>query len=241
LFVLLFLMGLLALIVSGSSADGKLYALLYRSSFFKIGNVWVLGNRVFSKEEILKIADIHSLVASGNLWSFPRKQVGQKLMSFGRFKRVSVCLLPPQRVLILVQERKPIALVNAGAVYGMDEKGKIFPLGKREKGLALPLLTGIPVSAVLSCLNLSLVSRCQEIFRAAEEQELLVDISEINIADQKNIVMYMTNAVYIKLGDQNFVKKFYYLKRVWGESLSQQKKVKSIDLRWEGQVVVQQG
>ena len=228
--VLIFLAGALTLVVSGMTEEGRLYPLLHGGGFFKVRDIVVVGSEAFSKPEVLRLAGAGT---GGNLWAFPSGDVAAKLRACSRFKNVFVLKVPPQWVLVLVRERTPLALLSAGAVCGVDATGAVFPLGRKERGAALPLITGWQAGANLSRAVTLLV---RDVLDSAPG--LAREISEINVADPKNPVIYGNNGMRIVLGDGDYERKMRSLRAVWARVLQQGKKVKSVDLRWEGQVVV---
>jgi cell division protein FtsQ len=56
----------------------------------------------------------------------------------------------PGALLINVEEHRPAALVQAGAIYVLDDEGRLFKKAAPEDGLDVPILTGLSREAWLS-------------------------------------------------------------------------------------------
>src|SRR3989337_488157 len=62
----------------------------------------------------------------GTLWSVPAKEVAGRLSRHPWVRSVSVRKSFPDRLVVRVEERKPVAMVNLDALHYLDEEGRPF-------------------------------------------------------------------------------------------------------------------
>ncbi len=233
--ILVLAMAMVGLLVTFTNQEGTGHRWISRIGFFKVRSVVFLGCQGLSSQELLKAGQVPGL--SGSLWDFPAKQVQANLNDFARLKKASVWRVPPQWVVILIKEREPLALIQADGIEAFDAEGRIFPLSGNERGVVLPLVTGITLSGTApQVVDKACVNKCREIFKAAGG--FLDEISEVNLSDAKNAVLYTNSGINVTLGEGNLENKFEHLREIWAKFPSLGKKVERVDLRWNGQAAV---
>jgi len=99
----------------------------------------VTGNRALGREEIVKAA---GLQPGANLLDIHASRVRDVLRKLPAVERVTVRRSLPGRLSVRVVERAPVALVNVGRVYQVDDDGVLFDLG-RGAITSLPVVTGL--------------------------------------------------------------------------------------------------
>ena len=148
----------------------------------------------------------------------------------------------PNRLRVLIEERKPMAFVRlSSGVSLIDREGVLLPLPAGEKFL-FPVLSGITeaqpleerkrrvgiLAAVLQDLDREMPPRSGE-------------VSEIDLTDPNDAAVTVTasgSAVMVHLGDSHFLERYkLFLENVeaWREQYGS---VRSVDLRFEKQVIV---
>ena len=127
-YIILYALIIVAAVVAGSVV------------FFKANRFEVTGNRRYTEEELLEVS---GLEAGENLFRIPRREIARKMEeSLPYLKRVNIRLLPPERVVIEVEETAPAgALISGSTIWYVDARGKLLEQVKENEGY--PDITGL--------------------------------------------------------------------------------------------------
>jgi cell division protein FtsQ len=131
----------IAVVVIGASSYGalRLASWMKSSPMFTVSSITVEGTSRIDKSEVLRLSDIKTGMRIMGI----RPGVAERAIAKNPWvKKAGVTRHFPSTVVIRVQERTPIALVNAGNVYYADDEGKLLPLFKGTYS-DLPLVTGV--------------------------------------------------------------------------------------------------
>ena len=79
---------------------------------------------------------------SGNIWSLSKEEIGKRLRDHPFVREVSVRKAFPDRLIVRVTERKPVAMVNLDSLYYVDEQGLVFKRLTAYDSKEYPILTG---------------------------------------------------------------------------------------------------
>ena len=145
--------------------------------------------------------------------------------------------------MILVEERKPVAILSLDYLYYIDDSGKIFKLLEGNDRLDLPVITGLkpedlqqdpePAKQKLRE-TVGLLQALQ--FR---QNLKLEDISEVHVDQQRGYsLITCRGGVPIKLGFQNFSSKLDRLEKVFKGLKSRLLALAYIDLNVDDRVIV---
>jgi cell division protein FtsQ len=209
---------------------------------FRILKIEVDGNDLVSEKEILKLSKIRK---NHRIWDVDVEAAEKRIASNPFVGRVSVFRRHPDAVQILIEEKKPVALLKSdGKFYTLDRQltllpaipGKCYTLpilscsigGKPEYGKKIQ---SKPVQEGMTFL-LSML---------ADRPELYPQISEINPDARDGLVLYTTKGgVPVKIGSDGYDWKIRYIEAVLAEMETNPSLIKAayIDLRFEGQVFV---
>lgn len=215
---------------------------LAESETFCIRRIEVSGNELLSEKEILQLS---GLVPRGSIWQMTLREVEEKIECNTFVDKVFVERCLPDVLRIRVVEKHPVALISIqGKIYCVDREGLVMPLslGKRYD---LPLLSGgfrgdVGVGgraggrAVHLGLNFLL-----SILK--DRPELYCQISEVVVREQEGLVLYTSRAgVPVWIGNAGYGWKVRYLEAILDELVrrGELSRIRYIDLRFEGQVVV---
>jgi cell division protein FtsQ len=153
-------------------------------------------------------------------------------------KDASVARIWPNRVLVTVDERKPVAFVMlGGSRYGLiDEDGVILP--PAQDRFALPVLAGVRASNSLSERR----DRVHRMLRVTSELgDLGREISEIDVSDRDNIKAsqpYHGRVLTLLLGDHNFNVRYRNFVNHYAEIQRRLPGAATLDLRLEDRITV---
>jgi cell division septal protein FtsQ len=128
----------------------------------------------------------------------------------------------PNKLLIQIEERKPIVIIQLEELYYIDTKGEIFsPVGDRD-GYNYPYLTGLtrqmlekdPVETK------RLIAKALELLRITEHEKVppLEEISEIHMERILGIRCFTKKeGVEVRMGWENYREKLKGLSLIWSD------------------------
>jgi cell division protein FtsQ len=159
-----------------------IYVHLLGDPYFRVREVEVEGGRKIPKETLLSLTAVEGMP---NLFSVKLKEVVKRLESHPWIEQVRVRKVFPNKILIQIEEKKPMAIIQLEELYYIDTKGEIFSLVGDRDGYNYPYLTGLtrrvlekdPVEAK------RLITKALEILRIVGQEKLppLEEISEIHM------------------------------------------------------------
>ncbi len=197
----------------------SVYVHLLGDPYFRVREVEVVGGRKISKETLLSLTVVEGMP---NLFSVKLKEVVKRLESHPWIKQVRVRKVFPNKILVQIEERKPMAIIQLEELYYIDTGGEIFsPVGERDE-YNYPYLTGLtrrvlekdPVEAK------RLISKALELLRVASQEKLppLEELSEIHMEKPFGIHCFTkTEGVEVKMGWEDFGEKLKRLSLIWSD------------------------
>ncbi|MCK4840150.1 MAG: FtsQ-type POTRA domain-containing protein, partial [Desulfobulbaceae bacterium] len=209
-------MVLVVAIVSLTSSLGLfLYHALGQSSFFQIVDIEIKGCQRLSKEELLELSgvDVHS-----NLVEISSGQVQGLLEGHSWIERAAITRKWPDRLIISVKERKPVAIVNLDdGLHYVDRAAKIFAAVDPKADFDYPVITGLAGDEHLLAAETSgLVDALLLIKYACRPNPNLPaqNISEIRISDNDLVLFLVDRPFPIRLGRSDMWGKYKRLVKV---------------------------
>ena len=181
------------------------------SGFFAVNNIVIEGNTRVEDEEIINIAQIEKGM---NIFAVNSNALEQFIPILPRVKSAVLKRKLPCTVIITIEEREPVALINVGkATLEIDAEGRILDRYLTIKDSSLPLVTGIDTT------DQGLIPGCfitgEQIETALEILSSLPenadDIGEINVADTQFIKIYTISGTEIRIGDSRDFDEKYLL------------------------------
>jgi cell division protein FtsQ len=151
-------------------------------------------------------------------------------------KDVTVTRLWPNRVMVQVVERKPVAFIAlAGSRYGLiDEDGVILPPATDR--FHLPVLRGLQARIPLAERR-ERVQRMLRLLRAlGDHAEKIAEVDVIDREDIKLTQPYEGRLVTLHLGDQNFAVRYQNFLNHYTEIREKMPGANSLDLRLEDRI-----
>lgn len=161
-------------------------------------------------------------------------------------KDVAVHRDPPDRILIQVEERVPIAVVAAGKMFYVDADGMLMPVIRSENTFDLPVITGaadVQACEVGKQLVHPAIREALSLVLAAQQLDdaLYRRISEIHIEPSGSLCMYTADTgVPVLVGRGDITTKLEKFEAFWKSVVSMRgaQALTSVDLRFADQVVV---
>ncbi len=153
-------------------------------------------------------------------------------------KDATVMRLWPNRVLVRVAERKPVAFVTlSGSRYGLiDEDGVILPPATDR--FHLPVLKGVTARDSLADRR-DRVQRMLRLLRALGSNAEKIAEVDVNDRDDLRVTQpYDSRMVTLLLGDQNFAVRYQNFLNHYSEIREKMPNASSLDLRLEDRITV---
>ena len=180
-------------------AVNRLSYLFFKTSYFEIKEIEIIGNNYFSDEYIIKTT---GLAPAMNIFSIDRNDITNKLLKEARIKTVGIEFEGMYKIKLQITERQPKVYVKTGlAFYEVSEDSVIINTeGMGEKDL--PIITGIDIKD--SSLGDSLIKN-DNYFLARKwidslDEDIIYNISEVNFSSIQNpyIILYTGEKIYPK-------------------------------------------
>ena len=132
------LVALTAMLLPVAAVTG--YRYVTRAPSFGVSQVQVTGNARNTAERVLEIGGVSR---GPNLLSLDLRQIEERLVADPWIVRAHVDRQLPDRLIVSVHEREPVALLALGALYLVDAKGVIFKRVESGEHFDYPILTGL--------------------------------------------------------------------------------------------------
>jgi len=228
--------GVLVAVLSGPLTT--VGASMLKTSRFAIQRVEVAGQSRLSADEVVKAS---GLAPGQSLWTLDARRAVAGVEALPLVRRAEVVRAFPNRVTLFVEERQPFTLVNAGALYWVDEQG--VPLGPETRAVSVdaPVISGVSAADVAAGRMPSErvatgVALLRTLMRA--QSSLLGEISEVDVSRPEGPVLFMLDGVEVRIGSEDWDGRLGRLGGVLAQLRASGQTVTSIDLRFRDQVVL---
>ena len=224
------------------------YIFLCHSPRFNLTRIDIQGNHKVSEREILQKAKME---LGTNIFRMDLDGTEEHIKEDKRIKGVRVKRKFPNQILIEVEEKKPALWINLPeGLYGLSPDQEIIPLEEEDFDLDLLVVSGLASLPVFGKKKESVKSYTPWPNRKAkfafnfyttlleEDVSFMESISEINLGDETNLILYLVpGGTQVNLGKDGLKKKLRRLRAI----LRYEEKpeyLACIDLRFKDQVVL---
>jgi cell division protein FtsQ len=144
------------------------------------------------------------------------------------------------RVTIILEEREPYALVNAGGLHWVDADGYLVAAAARPGAIGLPILTGIGAPAAGTVPPSDGLRAGLAVLHVLQRTSarLATRVSEVDLSRAHGPVLYLVDGIEVRLGTDGWGDRLARLDGVLGDLDARGERVASIDLRFRDQVVL---
>jgi hypothetical protein len=218
-----------------------IYVHLLGDPYFRVREVEVEGGRKITKETLLSLTAVEGMP---NLFSVNLKEVVSQLESHPWIDQVRVRKVFPNKILIQIEEKKPMAIIQLEELYYIDFKGEIFSPVRNRDEYNYPYLTGLTRQGLEKDPEESkgLIMKALELLRMIDQEKVppLEEISEIHM-ERIFGIQFFTKAggVEVKMGWENFGEKLRRLFLIWSDLRKRGFSAVSIDCSDLKRIVVQ--
>jgi len=171
-----------------------------------------------------------------SIFSVPLAERRRRLLAIDWVEDVSVSRIWPDRLLVRIRERKPVAFVLfRSGVLLIDAHGVLLDPPAQAQ-FAFPVLSGVREDETEDQRR----ERVRALLRLQEDMGYMAkDVSEVNAADPDNVrivVQVENRALELIMGDGNFARRYQDFLEHYAEIGRRSPNVKTFDLRLEGQI-----
>jgi len=231
--VLLLLVGVLIL-----SIYLGLQHFLLRVPIFKIKEVSVLN----AQGNILKNPeDIFHLDSEYNLFNFDMKKIVRDILArHPELAEVSIRKQFPDKVLIMVKARKPVAIIaSSPEAFLVDQESFILPF-KAVHG-QLPKIIGIGARQMqlFTKSNSLRLARVLDLLKELQKAKVYPEykVLKVDVREYSNIVFQLENNIEVKMGQSGFKRKALLLAKILAQLKETDTVPKYIDMRFDNPAV----
>lgn len=207
---------------------------------FGITTVEVRGASRVAHEAIIAASTIRPGM---NLWRLDTGRAALGVAALPEIRRAEIVRELPGRVTILVEERRPFTLVHAERLHWMDEEGRVLGEAREAVVPPVPVISGL-TEAELETLSTvpgpkarAAIAVIRALLRSGSA--LAQEISEIDMSHGEGPVLYTLDGVEVRLGGEEWEDRLARLEGVLAQVTT--KNVRTVDLRFRDQVVLQGG
>jgi cell division protein FtsQ len=201
-------------------------------------NIDISGVHNASRAEIVRVCDD----IGRNIFSVPLDERRMQLEKIPWVESATVMRLLPGRLAVSIRERTPVAFVQIGAkIHLIDPGGVVLgPPANRQAKYSFPVIHGITETEPLST-RAAVMQIYNRLLSELGRGNYTAQLSEVDLSDPEDVKATINDAggtVLIHLGSSDFLDRYKLFAAHIGEWRQQFQKVQSVDLRYEGQIVV---
>ncbi len=220
-------------------SKSKATALLQDMAGLKLSRVLVQGNHYLTEEQVIQRA---ALPLGENMFKLNLEEAAQKVRELDWVARVYLERRLPQTILISIVERKPVALLDSGALYGMDRGGRVFSPSDVLLKEDLPLISGMKVEA-----DSMGTTRMAEAVKPAldfldfirqRDPVLAQDVSELGLGEPDSLKVTFIDGITAVFNPQVTERELRRMALVLSDLSQRRKKAGTMDFRYRDMVLV---
>lgn len=230
---------LVAAVPAGLVATG---GWLLSSPRFAVKHVEVRGAQQLTAERILEAARIPP---GRSMFLLDPRAVIRGVEGLPEVERADVIRDLPDRVTVVVEERRPFTLVHAGRLHWIDERGHV--LGREPQAVTppAPVISGLSEAELLS-VKAAPSGKARDAIRLIRAllrsgSALAGEISEIDVSSADGPVLYTVGGIEVRLGAEDWDERLARLEGVLAQKTAREGGLRMVDLRFRDQVVLQGG
>ena len=231
------------LLVAGSTgvAFASAYSWLTRSTHFTVRTVDMNRCANVSLEEVWAIVRGDG---SGILWSVPAKEVARRLSGHPWVRSVSVRKSFPDRLVVRIRERTPVAMVNLDVLHYLDEEGRPFKRLTAYDPKNLAIVTGFSREELLrkDPVTVRDLRKTLDLLRGVEAGALRQNVSEIHFDAQDGYTVVTRDAgLQLKVGTMDVKEATRRIEAAMPRIAGMPRASGIADLKTEGRVFMRPG
>lgn len=232
-----------AILFSFSSAAYATYHYGMSSWRFRLDssdNIEISGIHNVSRGQVI---DVFAWEISRNIFFVPLDERERQLEQIPWVESATVMRLLPNRLAIRIQERTPVAFARIGSkIHLIDANGVILGMpASRQSKYSFPVIEGITDTEPLSSRAAAMRIYSRLVYDLDfDGAHYARDLSEVDLSDPEDVKVTAAaiGSVMVHLGSSNFLDRYKLYVNHIAEWRQQFQNLQSVDLRYEGQIVV---
>ncbi len=214
--------------------------LLLASDLFRVEQVTVQGNSRLKENQVVALSDIQIGI---NTFNLDLGLIGRKIEENPWVESAHVQRIFPRQLLIKIEERQPVAIINLGYLYYLDSRGEIFKVLGAADNLDYPIVTGFDYKKAQQH-NPEYARQLRQIvgLLADLSQRRLFGIdqvSEVHFTARGGLSLFtLDGGVKVKLGYTDFSRKLDRLERIYAQLQPKLQMLDYVDLNVDEKVIV---
>ena len=190
------------------------YSVIMSAPYFEIREISVRGVKELTEKDVLALAGIQP---HANILSVNTDAVARRIGVNPWIKDIYVGRELPDRLVLDVRERTPVALVNQdGIFYLMDVSGFVFKKLSKGDEVDLAIVTGVNIQDKAQSPLLGDALRLLETLSASGQHAFLGMVSEVHVDEVFGLSILTDKGLHLKLGRENYDGKLRQLHVVSG-------------------------
>ena len=217
----------------------KTTALLQDVAGLRLAKVTVEGNHYLTDEEV---AGALALPLGENMFKLDLKGATDRVKGMDWVERVFVERRLPSSLLISVRERKPVALLDNGSLYGVDQEGRVLSPSAALLSEDLPLISGVPLRADAMGTTAMAESLKPALdffdFMKRHDGVLAADVSEVDLTDRESLKVTFIDGIQASFDPPVTETELRRMAVVLSDLDQKQKRAGTMDFRYRDMVLV---
>lgn len=218
-----------------------LMQVMLASDLFRVDNIQVVGAERLSKDTVKALSDIQPGVST---FALDLALISRKIEENAWIRQARIERIFPRQLNIVVTERQPLAIINLGYLYYLDENAEVFKVLGAKDGLDFPVISGFDRETLLQdpASGQSQLETIVALIENLNQRQIfnLAQVSEIHRDEKGELTLFtLVGGVRIKLGGNQFSAKLDRLEKVYPRLKSRLELLAYIDLNVDRRVIVQ--
>jgi cell division septal protein FtsQ len=216
-------------------------AFLYESNYFKLRAVDIKASFLDPRAGAYINSRILNAYKLRNVFNIDLNSIAKDIQnSYGDVRDVVVRISLPDKLIVSLKLRRPVALIKSGKFYPIDQDGVVLPSGSRVDALNdLPIINGIDIRSGNSNLTRRNIKLALELLGEIRLTRSLssLGVASINVYDPRNASFCLKNGVEIRMGEESFRERLNLLSKALRDPRLVLDNVKYIDVRYKDIIV----
>jgi len=238
-----FITATVLLVITGSAFG--LWSYATKSWRFRIESSDSIESTGLHNVSRAQVLDVLGSDIGRNVFRIPLEDRKKQLEEIPWVESATIMRLLPARLHIHIQERTPVAFARIGTkIMFMDANGVLMEMPPHSSSAAysFPVLTGMDGSEPLST-RVPRMKIYAELMRSldAGDADYSKRVSEVDVSDPNDVKVVVdaaTSAVLVHLGSSEYQERFRIYVTHISEWRAQFSKLDSVDLRYNGQIII---